>query len=131
MKGTGVEGTDPSQFHIRQFYDQWTKQSGDEFDWRADLAFDTGSKTGITSVDAGVRYANRFAKNRADNPGGLDCRADLFAAQSSPQYPAIAAAAASKACFTPLSALTPSGASHLTSGSQFDGKFGIAAWTDA
>jgi TonB-dependent receptor len=131
MNVTGVDMTDPSQFHIRQFYDQWVKQSGDEFDWRADLHFNTGASNGVRSIDAGVRYANRFAKNRADNPGGLDCRADLFAARSSPQYPAIAAAAASQACFTALSALSPSPASHLTSGSQFDGRFGIAAWTDA
>jgi TonB-dependent receptor len=131
MNVTGVNMADPSQFHIRQFYDQWVKQSGNEFDWRADLVFKTGAASGIKSIDAGVRFSDRFAKNRADNPGGLDCRADLFAARSSPQYPAIAAAAASQACFTPLSALTPAGASHLTSGSQFDGQFGISAWTDA
>lgn len=127
---TGVDLTDPSQFHIRQFYDQWTKQTGNEFDLRADLKYDTGAASGVKSFDFGLRYANRFAKNRADNPGGLDCRADLFAARSSPQFPAISAAAASAACFTALSAL-PGTAYHLTGGKQFDGQFGITNWTDA
>ena len=130
MNVTGFDLTNPALFDMRQFYDQWTKQSGNEFDWRADLAYDTGASSGIKSIDVGLRYANRFAKNRADNPGGLDCLADLFAARSSPQFPAIAAAAASAACFQPLTSL-PGTASHLTSGSQFNGQFGIVNWTDA
>src|SRR5580692_5562241 len=32
MNVTGIDLTDPSQFHIRQLYDQWTRQDGDELD---------------------------------------------------------------------------------------------------
>jgi len=130
MNVTGVDLTDPSQFHIRQFYDQWVKQYGNEVDWRGDLHYDMDGSSFFKSFDAGIRYVDRFAKNRADNPGGLDCRADLEGAKSSPQYPMILAAANSPACYMALSALR-GGAAHVTQGSQFDGKFGITQWTDA
>ncbi|HEY4940604.1 MAG TPA: TonB-dependent receptor [Rhizomicrobium sp.] len=130
MSVTGVDLTDPSQFHMRQFYDQWTRQSGNEFDWRGDAAFTMDEGSFFHSFNLGVRYANRYAQNRADNAGGLDCRG--FADPSSPQFAAVAAAIASHACFTALNNPTlPGTAWHLTSGRQFDGKFGIVNWVDA
>jgi TonB-dependent receptor len=130
MLATGVSMTDPSNFHIRQLYDQWTHQSGNEIDWRGDMTYDTSSWGFIKSLVAGVRYVDRDATNHADNPGGLDCRADLASDISSPQYPAIAAAVASPACFTPLSAL-PGTAWHVTGGDIFNGQFGVTNWLDA
>jgi iron complex outermembrane recepter protein len=130
MNVTGVDMTDPSQFHIRQFYDQWTDQRGDEVDWRGDLHFKLDPSSWVRSIDAGLRFVDRFARNRADNPGGLDCRAALPLDPANPQFAAITAAIASKACFTALNAL-PGTAYHVTSGSQFDGQFGIGRWTDA
>jgi TonB-dependent receptor len=139
MNVSGIDMTDPTNFHIRQFYDQWNKQSGNEVDWRGDAAFDMGNSNFIRSIDTGVRYVDRVARNRADNPGGLDCRGDPVADASSPQDPMLVAAFASPACSTlngaPFTGITldqlPGHAAHVTSGSQFDGAFGIARWADA
>ncbi|HWF97621.1 MAG TPA: TonB-dependent receptor [Steroidobacteraceae bacterium] len=127
MNVTGVSLTDPTNFHIRQLYDQWTSQKGNEADWRGDLAFRV-DRGWISSIDTGARFADRFAYNRADNQGGLDCRG--VPDPASPTFAALTAAIASPACFTPLSALPGTGY-HVTSGSQFDGQFGISQWLDA
>jgi iron complex outermembrane recepter protein len=129
MNVTGVDMTNPANFHMRQLYDQWTQQNGDEIDWRGDLLFKMDSSW-IKSIATGLRFSDRYASNRADNPGGLDCRAATPVSMASPQYAAITAAIASPACFTALSAL-PGTAYHVTSGSQFNGAFGITNWTDA
>jgi len=129
MLASGVSLTDPSNFHIRQLYDQWTHQYGNEIDWRGDMTYDLGGGF-LKSIVAGVRYVDRYAQNRADNPGGLDCRADAASDISTPQYPAIVAAIGSAACFTPLSAL-PGTAYHVTSGNIFNGQFGVTNWLDA
>jgi iron complex outermembrane receptor protein len=128
MNVTGINLQDPSQFHIRQLYDQWMEQKGNEVDWRGDLAFKLSSSSWIRSIDTGLRFADRFAQNREDNQGGLDCLG--VADPASPTFAAVAAAIASPACNTALSAL-PGTAYHVTSGSIFDGDFGIRNWTDA
>jgi iron complex outermembrane recepter protein len=129
MNVTGVSLTDPANFHTRQWYDQWTKQTGNEIDWRADLSYTFQDAGPLKSFDAGFRYANRFARNRADNAGGLDCRG--AAAAASPTYSIMTAALASTACTTFPSLASLPGSYHVTSGSQFDGKFGITRWLDA
>jgi iron complex outermembrane receptor protein len=128
MNVTGLDLTDPSQFHIRQLYDQWQEQNGDEIDWRGDLVFKLEPSNWLKSVATGLRFADRFARNRQDNFGGLDCRGAPNA--GSPTNDALIAAIASPACFTALSAL-PGTAYHVTSGSIFDGAFGLTHWTDA
>ena len=136
MGVTGVSLTDPTQFHMRQWYDQWTKQTGNEIDIRGDFSYDMGAEGVIKTIDGGIRYANRYAQNRADNPGGLDCRG--AASPSSPTFAIMTAALASQACSTLLGppgtgvtlASLP-GSSHVTSGSQFNGQFGITKWMDA
>jgi iron complex outermembrane recepter protein len=130
MLASGLDLTDPSNFHIRQFYDQWTQQNGNEIDWRGDLLFKLDNSGWIKSIATGLRFGDRFASNRADNPGGLDCRAALPVPPSSTQFTAITNAIASAACFTALSAL-PGNAARVTSGSIFNGAFGITNWTDA
>jgi iron complex outermembrane receptor protein len=112
----GFNLNDPSNYHIRQFYDQWQEQSGNEVDWRGDLTFKLDDVTGLKSIAAGLRFGDRFARNRADNPGGHDCRGT----------PPIVA----PACFVALNAL-PGVAYHTTPGSIFDGAFGLTNWTDA
>lgn len=129
MNVTGVSLTDPANFHTRQWYDQWTKQTGNEVDWRGDMSYDMDDASWVKSIDAGVRYANRYAQNRADNAGGLDCRG--AASPSSPTFAIMTAALASTACTTFPSLASLPGSSHVTSGSQFDGKFGITKWMDA
>ena len=140
-KGTGtpymdVTGavTDPTNMIMRQWYDQWTKQTGNEIDWRGDFIYDMSGSHFFKSIDGGVRVADRFAKNRQDNYSGLDCGS--VADPSSPFYASQLAKDNSPACGTPnsggivpLSALP--GSYHITSGSQFDGKFGITKWMDA
>jgi TonB-dependent receptor len=127
---SGINLADPANFHIRQFYDQWQRQSGNEVDWRGDAKFKLDSAGWIKSVAAGLRFVDRFAQAREDNQGGLDCRANTPVSKSNPQYTQLTAAIASPACFTPLSAL-PGTAYHQTSGSLFDGAFGLTKWTDA
>ncbi|MGH9299492.1 MAG: TonB-dependent receptor, partial [Acidimicrobiales bacterium] len=115
MNLTGIDLTDPANFQVRQFYDQWTRQTGNEIDWRGDLNFKIDNSW-VSSIETGLRFADRFAQNRADNPGGHDCLGS----------PPIVA----PACFTLLSAL-PGTAYHVTAGSQFDGEFGVTRWLDA
>lgn len=142
--------TDPTNMVFRQWYDQWTKQTGNEIDWRADLTYDLGAGSFIKSIDAGVRIANRFAKNRGDNTGGLDCDETMPAAGSAAAagegafYALDTAKAHSTACYgygnsnpsgpndsgeVTLASLP--GSYHVTGGSIFDGKFGITKWMNA
>jgi TonB-dependent receptor len=136
MKVTQANVTNPANMVMRQWYDQWTKQTGNEIDWRGDIAYELGDSSVIKSIDAGVRYANRFAKNRQDNYSGLDC--DSFPDPSSPFYAQQLARDAAPACGNyhgnPGPGVTLAnlpGSYHITSGSQFDGKFGITNWLDA
>jgi iron complex outermembrane recepter protein len=130
MNVTGVDLTNPANFHVRQLYDQWQQQDGNEIDLRADLKIRLDNAGIIKSVATGLRFGDRFASNREDNQGGLDCRG--VADPSSPQYAAIAAAIASPACFTALNDLGGNGlAYHVTSGSIFNGAFGLTNWLDA
>jgi iron complex outermembrane recepter protein len=124
----GFNLNDPSNFHIRQLYDQWQQQNGDEIDWRGDLTFKFDNTTGLKSIVTGLRFADRYASNREDNQGGLDCRG--ASAPSSPTNAALLAAIASPACFTALNVL-PGTAYHATGGSIFNGAFGLTSWTDA
>ena len=127
MNVTGVSLTDPTNFHIRQLYDQWTDQSGNELDWRADVSFKLPAASWISSIDTGLRLVDRFARSRAANGGGVDCRADPATASAG-----ALAAMASGGCFTALSALAGTGtAYHVTGGSMFNGQFGITRWMDA
>jgi TonB-dependent receptor len=130
MLASGINLNDPSNFSMRQLYDQWTHQYGNEIDWRGDATYDVSDSGIVKSIVAGVRYVDRYAQNRQDNFGGLDCLANTGADISTPQYQAILAATKSAACFKPLSAL-PGTAWHVTSGSEFDGQFGITHWLDA
>ncbi|MGB8603043.1 MAG: TonB-dependent receptor [Rhizomicrobium sp.] len=89
---------DGASYHPTQFYDQWTRSSGSETDWKTDGSYTFG-ETGIKSVDFGVRYANRFGKNRADNGGVLSCYNSASSySQADTQYAAEVAAARSEAC---------------------------------
>jgi iron complex outermembrane recepter protein len=128
MNVTGIDLTDPGNFHVRQFYDRWEEQSGNEIDWRGDLLFKLDRSSWVKSIATGLRFVDRFAQNREDNQGGLDCRG--VADPASPAFAAVSAAIASPACFTALNAL-PGTAYHVSSGSIFNGAFGISKWTDA
>jgi iron complex outermembrane receptor protein len=121
MNVTGINLFDPSQYHVRQLYDQWTVQKGNEIDWRGDFNFRLADSSWLKSVDTGVRVVDRFAQNRADNAGGIDCLGP-----PPPQN------ASSVACTTQpaLSALQGT-AYHTTYGTQFNGQFGIRSWIDA
>jgi TonB-dependent receptor len=124
---SGINLDDPSNFHIRQLYDQWQDNKGNEIDWRGDVAFKLSGSAWVKSIDTGVRIGDRFAQNREDNQGGLDCRGTPDAA--SPTNGALLAAMASPACFTALTAL-PGTAGHTTGGSLFNGAFGLTSWSD-
>jgi iron complex outermembrane recepter protein len=125
---TGIDLANPANFAIRQLYDQWEIQKGNEIDWRGDIAVKLNDSGWAKSIDAGLRLADRFAQNREDNQGGLDCLG--VADPASPTFAAVTAAIASPACGTPLNAL-PGVAYHLTSGNIFRGDFGLRNWTDA
>jgi TonB-dependent receptor len=61
-----------ANYHPTQLFDQWTQNSGNEIDWRGDANF-TVSNGWLKSIDAGLRYSNRFGKNRADWGGAVSC----------------------------------------------------------
>jgi TonB-dependent receptor len=113
MNVTGIDLLDPSQYHFRQLYDQRTRQYGNDIDWRGDLVYELGNGF-FQSIDGGIRYVNRYARNRQANGGGLDCRGN------DPTGPG---------CFTDLASIP--GAAHATGGDMFEGKFGIRQWVDA
>jgi TonB-dependent receptor len=71
LEDDSYDPLDATNYHPTQFFDQWTRQSGNEFDWRADASYEVGSW--IRSVDFGVRYANRYGKNRQDWGGAISC----------------------------------------------------------
>ena len=120
--------TDPTNMVLRQWYDQWTKQSGNEIGWRIDATYETGTSV-IKSVEFGIRYGNRFARNRGDNTGGQDC--DSYPDPGSPVYAQQVARDLSQACATyhhggtAVTLADLPGSYHITGGSMFDGKFGI------
>ena len=126
MNVTSFDVTDPAQMFMRQFYDQWSKQTGNEFDWRGDLQYDMGETSFVKSIDAGVRYGNRFAENHQANGSGLDCGG--VADPGSSQYQFQLLKDHSPACGFPNSggivALNdpslPGTPYHVTSGSQFE-----------
>ena len=60
-----------SNYHPTQLFDQWTKQSGNEFDWRGDATFTINDE--LKSIQVGVRYANRYGKNDQDWGGAISC----------------------------------------------------------
>jgi iron complex outermembrane receptor protein len=121
MNVTGINLFDPSQYHVRQLYDQWTVQKGNEIDWRGDFNFRLADSSWMKSVETGVRVVDRFAQNRADNAGGIDCLG-----------PPPAANANSVACTTqPALSALQGVAYHSTYGTQFNGQFGIRNWIDA
>jgi iron complex outermembrane receptor protein len=128
MTVPGFDLGNPANFHIRQLYDQWEDQRGDEIDWRGDLTFKLDYATGLKSIVTGLRFGDRYASNREDNQGGLDCRGAPSA--SSPTNAQLLAAIASPACFKALNTL-PGTAYHTTQGSIFGGAFGLTSWTDA
>ncbi|MGA7674135.1 MAG: TonB-dependent receptor [Rhizomicrobium sp.] len=61
-----------SNYHPTQLFDQWTRQSGNEIDWRGDANITFGDDL-IKSIDAGLRYTDRFGENRADWGGAISC----------------------------------------------------------
>ena len=61
-----------SNYHPTQLFDQWTKQSGNEIDWRGDASY-TFHDSAFKSLDFGLRYSNRFGRNAADWGGAISC----------------------------------------------------------
>ena len=136
MNVTAANVVNPANMVMRQWYDEWTKQTGNELDWRGDFSYDMSGSHFFKSIDGGVRVADRFARNRQDNYSGLDC--DSFPDPASPFYAQQVARDHSQACGgyhgNPGAGITLAsvpGSYHITSGSQFDGAFGIKKWMDA
>ncbi|MBB3060868.1 TonB-dependent receptor [Microbulbifer rhizosphaerae] len=67
--GTPYDLSDPSQYVLNQFFDQRSRQEGDEISWKTDFnyAFDQGA---ITSLDFGLRLSQRNAFNQSADTGG-------------------------------------------------------------
>ncbi len=62
-----------ANYHPTQLFDQWTQQSGNEIDWRGDAAYTFSDNGVLKSLDAGVRFTDRYGKNRADWGGAISC----------------------------------------------------------
>ncbi|WP_250463299.1 TonB-dependent receptor [Microbulbifer litoralis] len=68
--GTAYDLSDPSQYLLNQFFDQRSRQEGEEISWKTDsrYVFDQGV---MTSVDFGIRLSQRNAFNQSADTGGL------------------------------------------------------------
>lgn len=53
----------PSDYHIVQFWDSWTRQSGDAVNLKLDARFRSGLPF-VRSIDVGILYSDRFGRSR-------------------------------------------------------------------
>jgi TonB-dependent receptor len=121
---------DSSNYHPTQLFDQWTRESSDEFDWKADATFTLSGP--LKSIQAGVRYANRYAQNAQDWGGAISCYSGTD--QNGPN-PALVA---SPACngglwfFNDVNAILP-GMMTKNHGPFFEGEagWGVRNWMNA
>ena len=128
---------DPTNYHPTQLFDQWTKQSGNEFDWKGDATFNINGA--LKSVQVGVRYANRYGKNDQDWGGAISCYG--IADQAYPNTdgahpdPALLASAACNggAWWANTLTTTYSGLMANNHGPFFDGEagWGVRNWMNA
>ncbi len=67
--GTPYDLSDASQYELWQFFDQHSRQEGEDISWSTDLNYELAD-TGITSIDAGLRLSQRTAFNQSADTGG-------------------------------------------------------------
>ncbi|MDL5365192.1 TonB-dependent receptor [Xanthomonas sp. NCPPB 2654] len=69
--GSAYDATAPGNWTLRQYYDSWNEQKGEEWAWRGDanIALDTGP---LQSLDVGLRASRRSATNRSGDTGARD-----------------------------------------------------------
>lgn len=67
--GTEYDLFDESNYDLNQFFDQRSRQEGEEVAWKTDFTYDLASE-GITSVDFGARLSQRTAFNQEADTGG-------------------------------------------------------------
>jgi TonB-dependent receptor len=61
-----------SNYHPTQLFDQWTKQNGNEIDWRGDASYSLVDSP-IKTLNFGLRYSNRYGDNSQDWGGAISC----------------------------------------------------------
>lgn len=67
--GTPFDLTDPAAYELWQFFDQHSRQEGEDISWSTDLRYEL-AESGITSIDVGARLSQRTAFNQAADTGG-------------------------------------------------------------
>ncbi|WP_027330008.1 TonB-dependent receptor [Marinimicrobium agarilyticum] len=67
--GTPYNLFDPSQYELNQFFDQRSRQEGEEVAWKTDFNYEINSSF-INTVDFGFRVAQRSAFNQEADTGG-------------------------------------------------------------
>ncbi|WP_225041829.1 TonB-dependent receptor [Xanthomonas campestris] len=69
--GSPYDITAPGNWVLRQYYDSWNRQRGEEWAWRGDATFDLDAGP-LTSLEVGARASRRTATNHSGDTGARD-----------------------------------------------------------
>lgn len=69
--GSAYDITAPGNWVLRQYYDSWNRQRGEEWAWRGDASFDLDAGP-LTSLEVGARASRRTATNHSGDTGARD-----------------------------------------------------------
>jgi TonB-dependent receptor len=119
-----------ANYHPTQLFDQWTQNSGNEIDWRGDAAFTLGDGW-LKSIDVGLRYSNRFGKNRADWGGAISCYGGTDQGGFDPALVASAACNGGAWWGNNITTLMPNGFTKSHGQFMSDVTWGLRQWMNA
>ena len=119
-----------ANYHPTQLFDQWTQNSGNEIDWRGDAVFSIGNSW-LKSIDAGVRYSNRFGRNRADWGGAISCYGGTDQGGFDPTLVASAACNGGAWWANNITTLMPNGFTNSHGSFMSDVTWGLRKWMNA
>jgi TonB-dependent receptor len=65
---SGISYTDPSNYHLSQYFDQWDKDESIQYAVKSDVLVRLRDSV-LTSLKFGVRYSDRYIDSHSANPG--------------------------------------------------------------
>ena len=68
MNLSGISYTDPANYHLSQYFDQWDKDESIQYAVKSDLLVRLRNSF-LTSFEFGVRYSDRYVNSHSANPG--------------------------------------------------------------
>lgn len=75
---SGISYTDPSNYHLSQYFDQWDKDESTQYAVKSDVLVKLGNNL-LSSLKFGVRYADRDVNSHSANPGSYPLPFGTFA----------------------------------------------------